>query len=59
MGKLFINELCNSNDKRIKPLIKNLRKDSEVKLTYTTKVQGIENLKSNTNNNLDEGEKQK
>ncbi|MBO7338287.1 MAG: hypothetical protein J6U33_06580 [Paludibacteraceae bacterium] len=59
MGKLFINEIeANGKDhKELNPLIKNIKK-GEITLTYTTKVDGIEKLKSNTNNNLDEGEKQ-
>ncbi|MBP5136902.1 MAG: rhamnogalacturonan acetylesterase [Paludibacteraceae bacterium] len=59
IGKLFINEIeANGKDhKELNPLIKNIKK-GEITLTYTTKVDGIEKLKSNTNNNLDEGEKQ-
>lgn len=59
IGNLFIEELkeVSKQHKELKPLVKNLN-NGEIKLTYTTKIKEIETLKSNTNNNLDEGEKQ-
>jgi len=39
----------------IKPLVENLKSAAEVKLQYTTPVDGLDNLKSSINHNLDEG----
>lgn len=58
MARLFLEGVKNKkHDKQLKRLLKHLRKDSDVALTYTTPVEGVSKLASKTNNKLDEGEK--
>ncbi len=54
MAKLFVEQLKANN---VKQLVKHLRDDEKVTLTYTTQLPKIKKMKSNTNNKLDEGEK--
>ncbi len=54
MAKLFVEQLKANN---VKQLVKHLRDDEKVTLTYTTQLPEIKKMKSNTNNKLDEGEK--
>lgn len=52
MAKLFVEGVQHWG---IKPLEENLKPADQVKLQYTIPVEGIENLKSTINHNLDEG----
>lgn len=52
MSRLFVEGI---KELKIKKLVKNLREESAIRLTYTTPVQGLETLKSTINHNIDEG----
>lgn len=52
MARIFVEGI---QSLKIKPLVKNLKPSTEVKLQYTVPVVGLDDLKSTINHNLDEG----